>query len=370
MARIRKNTKKAQIVAVAQIEGEYLSHDDNMDAHDIAPMLIGEVDCGDVTTTVSDLELDEQAEMLAELDSGGSDRYAGETSITTDARIAEVMASIDQIEETNATSSSTIDHHTQQGSWAGVEKAESEVLSRAVEAEIALLGSDEGPASSLPVDDLEPTFGQLLLAHDDSEVTHCVVEIANELDARSIFEEVKAEEKGKDNPNIQSTIKKARSQLVTKRAARVLLTVKADPAFIMREINSGSKYGVYAIGKLGDIVKGVTDGAITNAINIACMKSLFAFRAAGAKFDMEAAKGAASKQYGLTKVNAAVRRHLISHTVAIGTASTQASSTMQALETLGVVTRSHQGNNPTFTLTTNPIVTKLEEIFEIERVAA
>ena len=369
----RKNSKK---IAVALEVGSYDSFDGVMDNQamnvvyhaqelDLSEVSdyadeqrLNEFDVGDFDTPLlSDDELDEQAESLEGFDA---------------ARIAQVMASIDMIEETNVASSSTIDHHTQSSSWAGVEKAEQIVLEQAVEAEIALL---EGPASTESVEaqatdvDQAPSFASVISSFNDEQVVHCVVEIANELDLRAANELIKAEEKGVENPNIQGTIKKARAQMVTKRAARVLLAVKADPVFINREINSGSSYGVYAIGKLGDMIKGLTEGAITNAINLACMKSLFAFRAAGAKFDMEAAKGAASRQYGLTKVDVNVRKHLISHTVATGTASTQASSTMQALETLGVVTRSHQGKNPTFTLTSNPIVGKLEEIFGASRAA-
>lgn len=347
----------------------------------------------------------------------------------TDAQKAAILASIDQVEEHNATSASVVDHHTQTGSWVKPDVAEQIVLDAALEAldidviepyaapssvsdqasdaptpifdcgdfannlsddeldAIAELtadesgsyvsfdgnmdaqsimrqsfepeaeASDEPQASNDVVEDEAPkTLSEILVSFSDEAVAEMVVEIAGELDDRAAFEL----RKNPDNGNIQGTLKKVRAQMVTKRAAKLLLSISVTPFFINRELHNGSAYNVYALGKVGDLIKGATDGVVANAINIACMKSLFAFRAAGATFTMECAKGAASKQYALTGVEASIRKHLISHTVSSSTAPTQASSTMQALETLGVVTRQGGGKNPSYTLTDAPITKKLE----------
>lgn len=336
-----------------------------------------------------------------------------------------VLASIVEAEEHNATSAAVIDHGTQIGSWTPAHVAEQQILDAAVDQELdnlsslgyaapssvtnedapevfdcgdfavnlsddeldaiaelhdpvglylshddnmdaaTVLRSDEPPAeeSAAPqaaneIEEQPKTLGELLASFDDDAVTDAVVQIADAIDGRSTFET----EKNPDNLNIHRTIKKVRDQMVTKRAARLLMSVKVDPSFINRQVHSGAAYNVYALGKLGDVIKGVTDGIVANAINLACMRSLFAFREAGATFTMECAKGAASKQYAARHVDAAIRKHLISHTVSTSTAPTQASSTMQALETLGVVRRSGGGKNPIYTLTDAPIVAKLETL--------
>ena len=64
----------------------------------------------------------------------------------------------------------------------------------------------------------------------------------------------------------------------------------------------------------------------------------------------------------MKKLSAAARAHLISHIVAEGTAPTQASSSMQAFVTLGIVTRNETGKNPTFKLTDAPITKKLQAL--------
>jgi hypothetical protein len=64
---------------------------------------------------------------------------------------------------------------------------------------------------------------------------------------------------------------------------------------------------------------------------------------------------------GVTSVDAKVRHHLISHTVAPVTAPTQASSTMlQALATLGMVKATGGGKNPTYEILDTPLTAKLE----------
>ena len=359
-------------------------------------------------------DMTERTQHMTNISKKTSARKTSTRKTKTPAQKAAILASIDQVEENNATSASVVDHRTQTGSWLKPDVAEQIVLDGVLEAldmdviepyaapssvsdqvsdaptllsddeldAIAELtadepgayvsfdgdmdaqsimhqaeASDEPQASNDLVEDEAPkSLSEILVSFSDEAVTDMVVNIAGELDDRASFEF----RKNPDNGNIQGTLKKVRAQMVTKRAAKLLLSISVTPFFINRELHNGCAYNVYALGKVGDIIKGVTDGVVANAINIACMKSLFAFRAAGATFTMECAKGAASRQYGVLHVEAAIRKHLISHTVSATTAPTQASSTMQALETLGVVSRHGGGKNPSYVLTDAPITKKLE----------
>lgn len=268
----------------------------------------------------------------------------------SDDEIAEALASIVPEMET-AAGADAIDHHSQSASWTPIEQTITDLEER-----------DLNSAADF-ADGIEPelTLDNLRAAVSEHDAGVMVFKIKNEVDIREAYEIQKGDEKG-TNLNILSTIKKVRTQMVTLRAAKLLCAINVDPGEMNREIHSGARYNVYALGKLSDVIYGVTDGVIRNAINIACMKSLFAFQKAGVPFTMETAKGACSKQYALKKLDAATRQHLISHLVAEGTASTQASSTMQALTTLGVVKPNGAGKNPSYVLTDTPITKKLRDL--------
>lgn len=246
---------------------------------------------------------------------------------------------IDPTFETNL-SAAVVDHETQVQSWQAPEDAVIDAISNQLDREEQ---ADR------------PEYDHVLENLDSDLVDTTVFKIADALDARAAFQL----EKDPDNAKIQATIKKARQQMVTKRAARVLIAANVDVAFFNRSVHTGSRYNVYALGKLGDLVVGLTNGGvIANAVNLACMRSLFKFRAAGMAFTGDMAKAATSDKI---RVEEHVRKVLIRHTVSASTAPTQSSSTMQALVTLGIVTASGGTKNPTYTLTDHPSVAKLEK---------
>lgn len=224
-----------------------------------------------------------------------------------------------------------IDHSSQQGSWSAA-------------------------ASAITI---EPTaYDKLLAEQTDEQVDQMVILIADAIDKRAEFEKAKNPE----NSNIQRTLEKARRQMVTKRAARVLLASNVSPDFVNRTLHDGSRYNVYAIGKLADVVYTITDNKdLSNAINRACMKSLFACKRAGYAFTLETAKAAASDKI---RIDEAVRRVLVRHTVSASTAPTQSSSTMNAFTTLGLVKPEGSTRNPTYVLTGHPIVEKMEALMK------
>jgi hypothetical protein len=139
----------------------------------------------------------------------------------------------------------------------------------------------------------------------------------------------------------------------------VLLAAGVDPEFINRQIHAGARYNVYALGKFADLVFALTDGPMQNAINRACMRSLFNCRRAGVEFTGELARASASDKVRVSEV---LRKHLISHTVSAVTAPTQASSTMQALQTLGIVSTTGSARAPVYHVTDSSIARKAEEV--------
>jgi hypothetical protein len=219
-----------------------------------------------------------------------------------------------------------------------------------------------GSWSSTVPDDLptsRTSFEETLAAIDDQVADTMAHAISRELSWREDFEKAK----NPDNSSIQSTLKKCRKEMVSKRAARVLVATGVDPSFMNRVLHDGSRYNVYAIGKVADLVKGASEGLVRNAINIACMRSLFACRAAGIEFTGELAKAAASDKI---HVPIAIKRHLFRHTVSSSTAPTQASSTMQALVTLGVVKAEGSVKRPVYIPTEAPITAHFRERVEIK----
>jgi hypothetical protein len=291
----------------------------------------------------------------------------------------EVLASIDFNME-NAASAGIVDHGSQISSWISSEQAEDQLLDEVTNelvledtaptllltdqreisveaeavAELELIEEISEIADTAPID-APTTLEAQLAAVDPDAVDEMVVSIANEIDDRAAFEA----NKNPDNENIQKTIKKVRAQMVTKRAAKLLLAANLTPEFMNRSVHEGAAYNVYALGKLADVIYGVTDGVISNAINIAVMKSLFNFHKAETPFDANMARAAASDKIRVTSMK--LRELLVRHTVSAGTAPTQASSTMQALTTLGVVRSSGDHRNPTYNVIDSPLSRKLME---------
>lgn len=323
----RKNSKTSKIVAQVETaivneapENAIMHIDTEFDAAAQAALeveMIAEIEADNHSAVLTDDDLDAIAEAIE----------------TEETPVRSCDHLIDESMETAATAG-IVDHGSQVGSWVSPELAE-EMAGQAV----------QDPSAS--------EFDALAASYSDEVVTDMVFATAKQIDDRTAFQRAK----DPDNTNIQRTLDKVRKQLVTKRAARVMLACGiVDPLFINRQVHDGSSYNVYALGKLADVIFGVSDGLIANAINIACMRSLFACSKADVVFTQEVARAAASDKI---HIDPAIRKHLVRHTVSASTAPTQASSTMQALATLGAVTVSGSTRSPVYTLTSNAIVNKL-----------
>lgn len=119
-----------------------------------------------------------------------------------------------------------------------------------------------------------------MLSHDELAVQGMTAEITAAIDARSAFET----EKHGASHNIHKTLSKVRKALMWNDTSRVMLAANVDPAFINRTLHDGSRYNVYTVDKVADAVRGLVDGAVSNAINRACMVSLLQMRRAGIPF--------------------------------------------------------------------------------------
>ncbi|RWJ03483.1 hypothetical protein [Mesorhizobium sp.] len=207
---------------------------------------------------------------------------------------------------------------------------------------------------------VEATYEELLAVeladHDAIEATRTV--IAGAFDERAAFQRAK----DSDNETIHRSLNKSRAKLIQEKAVACLLATSTAPDFITDSMHQGSAYNVYAADKLCDIVGALNGDVMHNAINIAVMKSLFAFRAANETFTGEMAKAACSKQIRIATPSLA--KLLVRHTVSPPTAPTQASSTMQALQTLGIVVNKGSQKYPAYHLTDSPQTRRMEAVLK------
>ncbi|QWY82962.1 hypothetical protein [Rhizobium phage RHph_X66] len=180
-------------------------------------------------------------------------------------------------------------------------------------------------------------------------------EIVMSFEDRIAFEKAQPGLSSKMVPNLEAEQKK----MATIGAAGLFLAMDIDPIFINREVSTGSRFNVYALQKVNDLIVALDGGFMQNAINKAIVQSLFNFRDAGIPFTGNAALAAASDK---VKADRAITKHLVRHTVSANTASTQKSSTMTALKTLGIVENTGTRGNEVWTLTDTPATRRLEEI--------
>lgn len=219
----------------------------------------------------------------------------------------------------------------------------------ALEPELMEAMSEEAPAE-------EKTLPELVQAINEDDRAHMLIRIGTEFDIREAHEM----STNPGNDNIQKTLKKQRSKMALPGIAGMMLATNVNPELINRSIAEGKRFNVYAIDKLNDLLHGLNSGHFKNEINIAVMRSLFKFRKAGVSFTGIAAAAAASDK---VQVDAQMKALLVRHTVSASTAPTQSSSTMSALQALGVVVNKGSAKYPLWELTSAPVVKELEAKF-------
>lgn len=167
----------------------------------------------------------------------------------------------------------------------------------------------------------------------------------------------------KDKPgnlNQPKTLTKYRAKLAMPSKAAALIVTGTDEEFINRSTSGDSRYNVYAIDKLIDVVNALTGGQLGNKVNQAILKSMVNFKKAAIPFDGRMAQAATSDK--ITVTDKKMRDLLNRHDVAASTASTQTSSTMSALQTLGIVINKGSAKFPIYELTDTPASQKVQKL--------
>lgn len=194
----------------------------------------------------------------------------------------------------------------------------------------------------------------------DDTVLDFTARIAAQFDERAAYEALKAS----DNANIQKTLAKSRTKLASTTSARFLLAANVSETFINRVEHKNARFNVYALDKVSDLIAAISFSSDTqkrsmNAINNACVRSIF--KLANAKFEFTHKLAIACASDKIIVDDAKLSKMLTRHNVSASTASTQASSTMQALLTLHVVSEAKANNEVIYTLNDNKIVDALRE---------
>lgn len=231
-----------------------------------------------------------------------------------------------------------------------------ELESTTIEAPVLEASSEESQAPDTSEEPTETFMSMVERLKSDAETIDVTKKaIISTIEDRKAFEAAKSSANG----SIQATLNKGREKLITGENVAVLLAAAVTPDFVMRSTNEGSAYNVYAILKLADLTKALVSGVISNDVNRHIVKSLFQVISAGEQFTTEVARACVSKQIRLTDK---VAKCLSRHTASPATAPTQASSTMQALSTLGIVKNTGTTRNPVYQLTDAPIVERMKEV--------
>lgn len=211
------------------------------------------------------------------------------------------------------------------------------------------------PATTAPATVEVRDLGELVKEVTTDQVGERLVAINTAFDARVTYE--RTAQPGNDS--IQDRLKSYRKKMALPGIAALLVATNVDPEFINRTITEGKRFNIYAIDKVNDLLHGLNSGTFRNAINQAVMKSLFKFRKAGVPFTGLAAIAAVSDK---VKCDKALTANLVRHTVSAATAPTQASSTMNALQVLGVVTNKGSAKFPIWELQETPVTKAIEKL--------
>lgn len=280
--------------------------------------------------------------------------------------VATENTSMDMAQFFDAAANAVVEMGAEAAELEAKEKAEAEAAAELAALEAATIEPDAGQATDeepagqeeVELEAVEHVPGDLktLKTNFTAEEKQAKKdEIVTEFTERKDFEKAQPGLSSKMIPNLEAEEKK----MATIGAAGIFLAMDIDPSFINREVSTGSKFNVYALQKVNDLIVALDGGFMQNAINRAIVQSLFNFRDAGIPFTGQAALCAVSDKI---KADRAIAKHLVRHTVSANTASTQKSSTMTALKTLGIVTNSGPRGQEVWTLTDTPATRRLEEV--------
>lgn len=183
-----------------------------------------------------------------------------------------------------------------------------------------------------------------------SNLANYVVALNAAFDSRAAFELSKNEA----NDNIQKTLRDMRKSMTRESVASVLLASNVSADFVNDSIRVDSKYNVYAAQKVDNIACYLLKAEALNHYTLAILRSLLSLEKAELQLTHEDAKSACTLEM---KLKDAKREKLLvkyQKHVAISTANTQSSSSLEALVTFNVLKRARNAENETvFTLCDN-----------------
>ena len=264
-------------------------------------------------------------------------------ALVVDAEIEAIVA------ETQSIEAQAADDKTLEAAVQAVEAKEDAI---AAQANVSKPSSAPGTHVASEAKTLEEAISSI----SDEDALEAAKEIGANIDTR--IEWLKTHKP--DNTTQAPKLENYRKKLALPSKARTLKATGADLNFMNRNDIEGSLYNLYAIDKVIDLVNALSGDQMNNAINRAITRTLFAFKREGIVFTAEHARAAASDKIRISDQK--IKKILVSHTVSAATAPTQASSTMSALVTLGIVTNTGTKKFPVFVLTDTPATAKLEEL--------
>lgn len=180
-------------------------------------------------------------------------------------------------------------------------------------------------------------FSEALKAHSDDDAKAFALKLGASFDER-VQHEISSHINGTADLPIVKKLNKYRARLALPSIAKVFMETSTTPAFVntTRQKEAGGKrFNIYAVEKMIDIVEALSGAKkVTNAHNLAIGKSMINFEEAGASFTGEMALCASSKEIRSQDPNVKLLNRYI---VAKQTAGTQSSSTLNAMQALGLI---------------------------------
>jgi hypothetical protein len=200
----------------------------------------------------------------------------------------------------------------------------------------------------------ETAFAALLANVSDDDAKKTAAFYVAQCDERLAFELAK----NANNESIKKHVNNAAKKFATLRVARFMIAAEVRSTFINEQERVNARRNIYSVAKLLDLAENTVSDTSFNAINNACLSSLFKFEKAELEFTHADALASASRDVNVKDTNK--RKFLTRHIVDANTASTQASSTMNALLAARVVDEYTNDNRETcYKLRDNALVTHL-----------
>lgn len=206
-----------------------------------------------------------------------------------------------------------------------------------------------------PAQDQAAPYADLIAAVTETQAREMQDALVAQLSARAQYEA----EKSPNNLNIQKTLSKLAKKQVTPGIVRGMIVTGTDAGVINRSEMGEKRRNVYALEKLHDLLYAAVTGHMGNAINRAIVASMVKLGDVQLPFTAVVAKAAASDK---CPVENHYKPHMRRHTVSESTAPTQMSSTMTALEDLGVVVNKGGRNTQVWEFTDTPLARRLIEV--------